>query len=412
MNLSYRCVSCGNTFNSDQIHYLCRTCGSSNASGFQKGVLIVENEPTKACRKNAAIDPLSFLPLPVPAITSFPAGNTPLVVPSRSQLRLGLPGLSIKNECTNPSGSLKDRASLLVAGQAIHHKQRRIVLASTGNAGSAMACVGAACGLDVILLVPSSAPKAKIIQSLMYGAKVIPVQGTYDDAFKLSIDYSLTYGGINRNTAYNPLTVEGKKTAALELYNQLQFRVPDIIYIPAGDGVIFAGLCKGFLDLLRADLIRELPRCVMVQAAGSSAIVQSWSEGRDVILDKADTIADSLAVASPANGEMSLQYLKRTKGWGITVSDAEILAAQKTLASEAGLFVEPSAATAWAGLEKDRRQKATDQYYADATIVVLLTGIGFKDMAAAEHLVHLPRSCPPDIDAVHDYLHGTYKLIY
>lgn len=186
--------------------------------------------PVKAgLRPKVRVDPCDFLPLPIPVADPFRVDDTPLVVPARLKARLGLSKLFLKNDAANPSGSLKDRASLLVAAQALHHKETRVVLASTGNAGSSMSFVGAVCGLEVVLFVPASAPKAKIVQSLLYGAKIIPVQGTYDDAYRLSIEFSQRYGGINRNTSYNPLTVEGKKTVVLELYNQLGFQAPDVV---------------------------------------------------------------------------------------------------------------------------------------------------------------------------------------
>lgn len=327
-----------------------------------------------------------------------------MVIPYRLRKSLGLKNLFFKNDCLNPSGSLKDRASLLVAAQALHYKEKKVVLASTGNAGSAMACAGAACGLEVILLVPETAPMGKIVQAMLYGAKVIPVKGTYDDAFRLSVEYTSKYGGINRNTAYNPLTVEGKKTVALEIYNQLECKAPDIIYIPTGDGVIFAGVCKGFIDLKKSGLIDELPRCVAVQAEGSNAIVKSWSENSEVVLNETKTIADSLSVKSPASGEMAVRYLKLTKGWGITVSDSQISDAQKRLAAEAGLFVEPSAAAALAGMETDLLQMKQNGICPEDNIVVLLTGMGFKDMKAAAKLVNLPSSCAAELDALVDYL--------
>ncbi len=126
-----------------------------------------------------------------------------------------------------------------------------MALASTGNAGASMACAGAALGLEVVLFVPASAPRAKLLQSLLYGARVVPVRGTYDDAFALSIEYTRARGGVNRNTAFNPLTIEGKKTVSIEIWNQLGGRVPDVVYVPTGDGVIVAGVHKGFADLRR-----------------------------------------------------------------------------------------------------------------------------------------------------------------
>jgi len=328
-----------------------------------------------------------------------------MVAPLRLRKKTGLTGLWLKNDTLNMSGSLKDRASLLVAEQALAQGQTRVVLASTGNAGASMACVGAAYELEVILFVPAAAPRAKLLQSLLFGAKVVPVQGTYDDAFALSISWTTAFGGINRNTAFNPFTVEGKKTVSLEIYNQAGCKVPDVVYVPTGDGVIFSGACKGFADILQAGLADRLPVMVAVQAEGSNAIARSAREGRETVIAETSTIADSLSVCRPAAGAMALGYLRRFKGRAVEVTDAEISAAQAELARDAGLFVEPSSAAAWAGLLKDRPNLEPG-----ARVVVLLTGTGFKDTAAAEKLVSMPAPCAPDLQSAARLLADEYGV--
>ena len=159
-----------------------------------------------------------------------------------------------------------------------------------------------------------------------------------------------------------------------------------MVYVPTGDGVIISGVCKGFADLVTAGLTERMPVIVVVQAEGSNAIARSWREGREVVLASTSTIADSLSVERPSNGEMALRCLRETRGRAVEVTDAEIGNAQAELGREAGLFVEPSSAAAWAGFMKDREN--VDR---DATIVVLLTGTGFKDPAAAERLVEMPK---------------------
>ncbi len=408
MAVLYTCESCGREIRTDEVIYRCPDCarpGSAGASpGFQRGNLSVAFQPAAAFRRGVPVDPLAFLPLPVTRTAAFPVGGTPLVAAERLREKTGFPGLFLKLDSLNPSGSLKDRASLLVAEQARRHGIDTVTLASTGNAGASMACAGAACGLTVVLFVPGSAPRAKLLQSLMYGAWVVPVQGTYDDAFGLSIEYTGAFGGINRNTGFNPFTIEGKKTVSIELYNQLGCRVPDVVYVPVGDGVIISGACKGFADLVQAGLADRMPVMVAVQAEGSNAIARSSREGREVVLERASTIADSLSVASPACGRMALSWLARSGGRAVQVSDAEISAAQSELGREAGAFVEPSSAAAWAGFLKDRGE--VDR---GAVVVVLLTGTGFKDTAAAEKLVSLPGPCPPDLDNARALLRKYYR---
>jgi threonine synthase len=402
----YACASCGASYQTDAVVYRCPRCEAEPSSGgFARGILSVVFDPTllgAVARGDAPLDPHAFLPIPVPGSRAFPAGGTPLVEPSRLREATGFPNLFFKNDTLNPSGSLKDRASLLVAAQAIAAGERRVALASTGNAGASMACAGAALGLEVVLFVPGSAPRAKLLQSLLYGARVVPVRGTYDEAFGLSIAYTQECGGVNRNTAYNPFTIEGKKTVSLEIWNQLG-TVPDVVYVPTGDGVIIAGVHKGFADLVSAGLADRLPVLVAVQASGSNAIARSFREGREVTLAGTSTIADSLAVSSPANGEMALWCLARTVGRAIEVDDAAIGRAQLELSNTSGLFVEPSSAAAWAGfladrMNVDRRSK----------VVVLLTGTGFKDVKAAERLVAMPEPCEPHLGPALELLDREY----
>ncbi len=407
MTIRYSCVTCGRTLDAEEVVYECPYCAREPAAtaGFPRGCLSVSFEPAKARRENGTADVFAFLPIPMTQRPSFPAGDTPLVEPQRLRQKTGFRELWLKNDTLNMSGSLKDRASLLVAEQALGHGEKRVVLASTGNAGASMACVGAAYGLEVILFVPAAAPRAKLLQSLLYGARVVPVKGTYDDAFDLSISFTRTFGGINRNTAFNPFTVEGKKTVSLEIYNQLGSRAPDVVYVPTGDGVIFSGACKGFADLRAAGLIEKMPLMIVVQAEGSNAIALSWRNGRETVIPSTSTIADSLSVCRPAAGAMALGFLRRGKGRAVEVTDDEIGASQAELSREAGLFAEPSSAAAWAGFLKDRGNLDPR-----ARVVVLLTGTGFKDTASAEKLVRMPEPCAADLGSAARLLAEAYGI--
>lgn len=403
MILFFQCISCGRKYQSDTLLYQCKDCSESDPRGFRKGNLIIETASPTGITPGRPVDPHSFLPIPIKSPGIFPAGNSPLIKPEGLSSSFEGESLYLKLEHTNPSGSLKDRASLLVAEYIRQAGLSCAVLASTGNAGSAMACAGAAYGFATVLFVPATAPKAKILQSLLYGALVIPVEGSYDDAFLLSIAFTDRYGGVNRNTAYNPLTVEGKKTAAIEIYNQLNGDIPDYVYIPGGDGVIYSGVFTGFFNLLQAGLIKSLPKLVLVQAMGSNAIAQSWLTGKEVILDRTETIADSLAVRSPAAGEMTLKYLGESGGHPVEVSDGQIQDAQLLLCRKAGIFVEPSSAAALAGFAADKKNRSYG-----AKSVVLLTGSGFKNIAAAEALINLPPACSPRIEDAVRHLKTVY----
>ena len=381
--------------------YQCPECSKENdGKTFPKGNLIVklDKEVLEKARKKDHVTPNDFYPYPSEDETEYPIGITPLMAPRRLQKETGMKNLFFKLDSQLISGSFKDRASYEVALQAKALGEKKIALASTGNAGAAMSAVGAAMDLDIILFVPSTAPINKLMQSVLYGAKVIPVKGTYDDAFKLSIEYTKLHGGINRNTAYNPMTIEGKKSISIELFEQLGRKAPDAVYVPVGDGCIIAGVAKGFSDLLEAGLIDKMPRMICCQSEQSAAISNSVELGDYSEFD-ATTRADSISVGLPANGRMAGEYVKASKGWCVRVSDEDILSSQIDLTSKAGVLAEPAAACAWAAFKKDK-ERLKKEVGEDALAVVLLTGSGFKDMKAFDGRVSMPPAIENSVEEV------------
>ena len=385
----------------EELMYQCPDCSKeNNGSSFPKGNLIVEleDEVLEEARKKDHVTPDDFYPYPSDDKEIFPIGVTPLMRPGRIAERLSLPDLRFKLDSQLISGSFKDRASYEVALQAKALGEKKIVLASTGNAGAAMSAVGAAMGLDIILFVPASAPINKLMQSVLYGAHVVPVKGSYDDAFALSIEYTKLFGGINRNTAYNPMTIEGKKSISIELFEQMGRTVPDAVYVPVGDGCIIAGVAKGFRDLKKAGLIEKVPRLIAAQSESSDAITRAIRD-EDFSPVSATTRADSISVDLPANGRMAASAVKESGGWAVTVSDERILESQLELTRESGVLAEPAAATAFAALEKDR-DHIVSELGQDASIVVLLTGTGFKDMKVFDNRISLPEPIENSVEAV------------
>lgn len=401
MRFRYVCSDCGRIFETEGLMYQCPDCAKENdGTHFPKGNLIVElsQETLEKAREKEHVTPNDFYPYPIDDESLYPVGPTPLIRPRRIQEKLGLGHLSFKLDSQLISGSFKDRASLAVALQAKALGEKRIVLASTGNAGAAMSAVGAAMDLDIILFVPESAPINKLMQSVLYGAHVVPVKGSYDDAFALSIEYTKKHGGINRNTAYNPITIEGKKSVSIELFEDLGRKAPDAVYVPVGDGCIIAGVAKGFIDLKKAGLIDKIPRIIACQSEKSDAIARAI-EKDDYRAISATTRADSISVDLPANGRMAARYVKESGGWAVTVPDEAILDSQITLTRLSGVLAEPAAAAAYAALEKDK-DNLVGKLGKDAEIVVLLTGTGFKDMKAFDGRVTLPPAIENDISAL------------
>jgi threonine synthase len=346
-------------------------------------------------------DEIVFLPVEHQYFPAFPAGQTPYLVAPRLAHEVGCTHLHIKNDASNPSGSLKDRASFLIVAEALRLGLRKIAAASTGNAASALAAVCASAGLEAVIFVPASAPRPKLAQMLLYGATVVRVDGSYDDAFALSLQYTAREGGLNRNTAYHPLTIEGKKTVGLEIFRQNRNTVPDVIVVPVGDGVIISGVHKAFLDLRAAGLIERLPRLLGVQAERSDAIHRFVATGVYHDAVSPVTIADSISVRTPSNAYLARKVLLESHGTTVTVSDHEILSAQRLLARTTGLFAEPAASASLAGLQK----ALASGVVADGEVTVLLvTGHGLKDVDAALQDVFLPEPVSPDLDAVMTFL--------
>ena len=387
LTFEYKCSQCDANYEIIPELMLCPECEPGKKSGEPlRGVLEVELKGSPISN-----DPLDYLPVEREFFPDIPVGNTPLWHPERLFKKHDFPELYFKDDGLNPTGSLKDRASLLVAAFAKKNYIDEVVVASTGNAGSSMAGVGAAAGLKVKLFLPKTAPPAKMIQSLQYGADLVLAEKNYDQAFALSIQYSKKFGGMNRNTAYNPMTIEGKKTVSIEIFNQLG-RVPEHVFVSVGDGVILSGLYKGFRDLLQLKQIPRMPEIHAIQASGSSSIFKAMSSGEFQEL-AAETVADSISVNTPSNGYLALKNLKSYGGHCITLTDEEILSAQKDLSSSCGLFSEPAAAAAYAGFTKQKQNLDSN-----STCVVLLTGNGLKDINSASKKILKPQKTINSLD--------------
>lgn len=375
-----------------EIHYLCPDCSKRNIAGQpQQGVLKVlyDYERIRGILPagDSGFDMLQirgFLDLlPIVSLTSLPPlriGNTPLYNFQRFDGRDFPFRLWLKDDGVNPTFSFKDRASALVSAFARERGLDTIVAASTGNAGSSIAGICASQGQKAVVMVPETAPAAKLTQIVMYGAQIVKVQGSYDDAFDMSVQATEAHGWYNRNTAYNPLTVEGKKMVSFELFGQMGMRLPDRVFVSAGDGVILSGVYKGFEDLLLLGFIDRMPVIVAVQAEGSDNLVRNL-DAPVFEVGRSSTLADSISVDVPRNFLMARGFMHRYGGEAITVSDEEILQASARLARNTGIFTEPASAAAFAGLLKYHEQ---GQLEADSDNVVLLTGSGLKDVDAVK----------------------------
>ena len=413
MPLSYfQCSECGQCFAPDEVTYSCLTCGGNLDThfSFEENLVEIDQSAILRSKESSIWRYAPLLAAPDPGFNQTPlhqVGWTPVYRPESLQKSLGMRELWIKDESRNPSASFKDRASALVIARAIEADIETIIAASTGNAGAAMACMAASVGKKAVIIAPRSAPPAKVAQLLTFGAEVVLVDGTYDQAFDLSIEASDELGWYNRNTGYNPYTVEGKKTAGLEIWEQVllnrdQFDQNLTVFIPVGDGNILSGVAKGFADLLALGWIERLPRLVGVQAEGSAAIFNAFTAGKDDIEPvSAKTVADSISVDLPRDGLRALKRVKQSGGYFLTVSDQEILQAIPILGN-AGLFVEPAAAAAYAGLQAAIR---LGLHHPDEPALVLCTGSGLKDVNAVMRAVVPAPIIEPTLKQLKEALH-------
>jgi len=411
--LGYKCSLCEQEYDIDEVQYTCPRDGGNLdvildytriRKNFQIEDLLASSEPSLWRY-------LPLLPVSDPGGAGTPiraAGWTPVYSPPQLAESLGLNTLWVKDESRNPTASFKDRASAVVVARAREIGAEVIVTASTGNAGAALAGMSAAVAQKAVIFAPRTAPPAKVAQLLVYGAQVLLVDGTYDDAFDLTIQAADEFGWYCRNTGYNPFTVEGKKTAALEIWELMQsgiIRLPEAsnpakplnIFVSVGDGNIISGLHKGFKDLLALGWLETMPRIFGIQAEGSAAIANAFFAGTEKITPvSAKTLADSISVDLPRDGVRAIRAAKETGGSYITVSDGEILAAIAAL-GKAGIFAEPAGATSYAGLVKAVQQAGIGK---NDPVLVLNTGSGLKDVKAAMQAVHEAPIIEPTLEAI------------
>ncbi len=263
-------------------------------------------------------------------------GGTPLLAAPALGAQLGLERLWLKDDTRLPSASFKDRAGAVALAVAIERGEERVSGASTGNAASSLACLAARTGVKTTIFVPHTAPPAKVAQILLFGATVVQVKGTYDQAFDLCLEACREYGWYNRNTGFNPFTREGKKTCAFEVLEQLQWQVPDWVVVPVGDGNIISGIYKGFVEAREVGLVDKVPRLLAAQAAGSNAVTLAVNGDGVIRPVSGATLADSISVSLPRDGEAAVKAVRESGGAAVAVSDDEILAAMRALASHRG----------------------------------------------------------------------------
>ena len=379
-----KCTNCGKTYEAKPERYLCDKCGDKGLLDVKYKYDKIKKEWSKEeLQNNPESSIWRYMPLlPMEADTPKPnlrIGNTPIYHSTKMGKELGLKEVIIKDDGLNPTGSLKDRASAMAAVKAKEAGAKTVACSSTGNAASSLAGNIAAMEDDMqaIIFVPERAPLGKVAQLLVYGAEVVSVQDSYEAAYYLSDEAIKKWGWYNRNAAINPYQVEGKKTAVIEMAEQLNWEIPDWVVFSVGDGCTIAGAYKGFYDLKQIGFIDKVPKLLGVQAEGCAPITKSFRTGQDLEVTDENTIADSIAVGKPRNWLKAVRAVRDSKGEMVNVSDDQILAMMRTLGKKTGIFGEPAGVAGMAGLKK---AAATGIVIADESAAVVISGNGLKDL--------------------------------
>ncbi len=412
----YECFTCKSKFSKQQIEndllYLCPKCGKAEKNKPLIGVLKLRynyNSISEEIKKNDFLNsttgkfwfypqlwPLDYTlkkdSISIKGITESQLDSIKIVSSPLVKVNHDKNELLIFDDTRNPTLSYKDRASGLVGLKAIQLGIKEISTASTGNAGSSLAGICARLGIKSHIFVPEKIPLGKRIQIQSFGANIYLVKGDYDQAFDLCLEISKAKGWYNRNTAYNPLTIEGKKSAAYDMFISLKGNLPDYIFIPVGDGVIISGIYKGIWELKQLGWIKEIPKLIAVQAEGSNALVR-YIEKKKFVYKPAHTIADSIHAGAPRNLYMAADAVTQSNGLAVSVTDSEIIAAQKKSAREFGLLIEPAAAASFAGYLKLAKSKTISP---KSKSLLMFTGNGLKDQQTLTTWNYQPKSYSQD----------------
>jgi len=295
--------------------------------------------------------------------------------------------------------SFKDRGMTVGVSKALELSMDKVICASTGNTSASLAAYAAKSSIKAYVLVPSGKiALGKLAQAIVYGAKVVPIRGNFDDALRVVVEASKELGVYMLNSI-NPFRLEGQKTIAFEIFDQLGF-VPDKVILPVGNAGNISAIWKGFKELYEAGFINKLPQMIGIQAEGASPLAKAWKERRDFKpLKKPETVATAIRIGNPANWPKAWRAVEESGGVLESVTDEEILKAQKMLASKEGIFVEPASASSLAGLMKLRNEIEEDE-----SVVLITTGHGLKDPNIILEGFELPEPIEPSLEAFKEVL--------
>jgi len=402
--LGLRCTGCGREFDAGRMRYRCDLC-SQFLDVYDLPVLArtVDREAIRRRSPEIMRRWLEFLPIEAPALidrVTLGESATPLLELPALGRAVGLKRLYVKNDAVMPTGSLKDRSMPLAVLKALEFGQETVCIVSSGNAAASLAAYSARAGIRAVVFVTTSAPAAKLVQTVIHGARVLVIDGDYSEVDGLFRRAREEFGWCDCNGLVNPFRLEGKRLYAHEICEQLGWRVPDVIVTPVASGNGVIAIEKGFRELRAMGWIETIPRLVAVQPAPAAPIVAAFRANSAEVgrVRPAPTIAGAIAVSAPgAGGTKALQALRAMNGVAVAVTDEETLAAQRLLAATAGIFGEPGGVVSVAAAQKLARDGTVRS---EESVVCLVTGHGLKSIPEIMPSVTLPPPLPPDWEAV------------
>ena len=400
------CINCKATYGIDEIIYFCKKCGDILEVKFDG------NELAEAAKTSDwKTKPLSvwryrpFMPIHESTkLVTLSEGGTGLHCSPRLGEELGLKNLYVKNEGENPTGSFKDRGMTVGVTKAVELGARHVICASTGNTSASLAAYAARAGIRCTVLIPSGKiAYGKLSQAMIHGAKVLQVKGNFDEALEFVLKLAEKHKDIYLLNSINPFRIEGQKSLGYEICEQLNYEAPDRIVIPVGNAGNISAAWKGLKEFYELGFIKKLPKMTGIQAEGSAPIAQAIKAGSDKIVpvEHPETIATAIRIGAPVSWKKAVNAIRESKGTAETVTDEEILDAQKTLARIEGIFVEPASASSIAGLKKLIKNGTIGK---DERVVCITTGHGLKDPDTAIKQSEKPLEVDAEISAIESAL--------
>lgn len=400
------CIACGEQYGLDEIVYFCKQCGDLLEIKYNYDILKAKLEQSDwRSRPLSVWRYKDLMPVYNPSkIVTLYEGGTGLHSCKRLGKHLGVDHLYVKNEGENPTGSFKDRGITVGITKAIELDIKTVICASTGNTSASLAAYAAKAGLQRIVIIPSGKiAHGKLAQAMIYGARIVQILDNFDKALKIAIDLSEKYRELYLLNSVNPYRLEGQKSLAFEICEQIGEIKLDRVIVPVGNAGNISAIWKGFNEFYILGFLEHLPKMIGIQAQGAAPIVQAIKRenGQFVPVPRPETIATAIRIGAPVNWKKALKAIKDSGGTAETVADKEILEAQKMIARYEGLFVEPASASSIAGLKKLVNLGKIDK---DEVIVCVVTGHGLKDPDIALKISEKPLEVEPKIESIKQVL--------